>query len=195
MELAYLKLGIDHRFADRNTCMRALDTYRQITTRFSDLPEICAKAHWYMGWIHADLLNQKRQAIAHYQTVYRRYPDARIKIESPITWVVLVMPQIKTEIKDVDKQKVRYWASLALLEIIRNSVREQERWEAFQALWSDYRTSLATGYALCALLNGQTSISPKVIGCARDYLEKQKLSQPLADEIRKGLIEKKPGVQ
>ena len=148
-----------------------------------------------MGWIHADLLNQKRQAIVHYRIVYERYPDARIKIESPITWVVLVMPQNKTEIKAVDRQKVRYWASLALLEIIRNSAREQERWEAFQTLWSDYRSSLETGYALCALLNGPKYISRKVIGRAKEYLEEQDRSQPLADEIRKGLIEGASGVQ
>ncbi len=195
LELAYLELGIDHRFADRNTCIQALNTYRQIITRFSDLPRICAKAYWYMGWIHADLLNQKREGIAYYQTVYRRYPETRIKIESPVSWVVFVMPQIKTEIKATAKQKSLYWASLALLEVIRNSVREEERLEAFQALWSDYRDSLATGYALCALLNGPASTSCKVVGYAKDYLEKQKPSQPLADEIRKGLIDKKPSVK
>ena len=194
LELAYLKLGIDHRFTDRNMCMQALDTYRQIVARFSDLPQICAKAYWYMGWINADLLNQKKEGIAYYQTVYRRYPETKIKIESPVSWVVFVMPQIKTEIKATAKQKSLYWASLALLEIIRNSVREEERMEAFQAIWSDYRDSLAAGYALCVLLNGP-AISSKVVGCAKEYLEKQKPSQPLADEIRKGLINKKPSMK
>jgi hypothetical protein len=195
LEMAYLKLGMDHRFADRNTCMQALDAYRRIITRFPDIPEICAKAHWYMGWIHADLLNQKREAITHYRTVYRCYPEARLKIESPVTWVVLVMPQIKTEIKTVDKQKDRYWASRALLEIIRNSVREKEREAAFQALWSNYRTSLATGYALCALLNGSAPVSPEAIRCASAYIEEQNPCQPLTDEIRRGLIGRKPSMQ
>lgn len=195
LALAYLELGVDHRFADRETCIQALETYRRIITRFSDLPQICAKAYWYMGWIYADLLNQKRKAINHYQTVYRRYPKAWVKIESPVPWVVFVMPQIKSEVKASAKQKVLYWASLALLEIIRNSVREEERMAAFQALWSDYRDSLATGYALCTLLNGPAAVSGNVAECAKAYLEEQRPGQPLADEIRMGLSDKKSSVK
>ncbi len=195
LEMAYLKLGVDHRFADAKMCLEALADYRRIIASFPELPDICVKAHWYMGWILTDLLNRKKEGIEHHQTVYRYYPDARVKMESPVTWVVLVMPEIKSNAQASTKKKALYWASLALLEIVRKSVREEERLEAFQALWAGYRESLATGYALCVLLKGPTSSSSKVVNCAKEYLEKQKPVQPLADEICKLLYDKNPGVK
>ena len=184
LEMAYLALGPDHRFATTDVCTQSLKIYRQIIMRFSDLPAICAKAHWYTGWIHADLMNQKRLAIAHYQTIIHRYPGAKLETESPVPWVSFVMPQTKPSDATVNKRTNCHWASLALLEIIRNSDQEEEKWRAFQTLWSDYHDSLATGHALCALLRERTAISQKVAGNAKYYLENQNLRQSLAEEIR-----------
>jgi len=188
LELAYLALGTDHRFADEAACKQALEKYRQIIARYSNLAAVCAKAHWYMGWIHSDLLGQKRIAIEHYQTIAQRYDEARLNLEPPVPWVSLVLPQTKNETPAVYERPTYRWGSIALLEIIRNSTHEEEKWQAFQTLWLDYNDSLATGYALRALLHGPPSLSEKVAGYAQTHLQAKLLSRPLAEDIQTALI-------
>ena len=160
LELAYLALGADYRFADSAACQRALAKYQRIASQYTDLPSVCAKAHWYMGWIFADLLKQRRKAIDHYQMIIDHYPDATL-------------------------------SSIALLEIIRKSENEDEKWIAFEKLWSGDRTSLAMGYAFRALVNDSPSLAQKVATRANIYLDAELFSRPIAEEVRIALESRK----
>jgi hypothetical protein len=51
MELAYLILGADYRFATPGQCHRAIEAYRRVLVDHAELPAVCAKANWYIGWI------------------------------------------------------------------------------------------------------------------------------------------------
>jgi hypothetical protein len=187
LELAYLSLGTDYRFADKTACRRALQQYRQIAARFADLPAIGAKAHWYMGWIYADLLGQKQLAVSQYQTVVEQFPGITLKLEPPVPWVSLVLPQVADKPRADYERPVYVWRSMALLEIIRNSEDDEEKWSAFEKLWADDLTGVATGHALRALLHGSPTLARKVAGYARFYLQTRLFSQPMTDEVRAAL--------
>jgi tetratricopeptide (TPR) repeat protein len=184
LELAYLALGVDYRFADSVTCLHAIEKYKRIIFQYADLPLVCAKAHWYLGWIYADLLKQKRKAIAHYQTIVEFFPDATIDMRPPVPWAGLVLPQAIDRPMAVYAYPSYKWSSLALLEIIRNSEREDEKWTAFEKLWSGDRASLAMGYALRALVYDSPSLAQKAAAKARIYFAAQLFSQPIAEEVR-----------
>jgi tetratricopeptide (TPR) repeat protein len=184
LELAYLALGADYRFADEGACLLAIGKYQRIAVQFSRLADICAKAHWYMGWIYADLLRQNSKAVIHFQTIVSRYPDATLRLESPVPWVSLVMPQFENQPQVVYERPVYSWRSMALLEIIRNSEDQEEQWVAFEKLWSSDITGAATGHALRALLLGSPGLAKKAVGHAQFYLQAQLFSGPMAAEIR-----------
>lgn len=187
LELAYWTLGADHRFAGEEACRMALDKYRRIIAHYPDLAAVCAKAHWYMGWIYADLLKRKPAAIEHYQTIVQHYPETRLNLEPPVPWVSLVLPQTRNQIPTAYERPTYRWGSIALLEIIRNSDLEEEKWQAFETLWSDYNTSLAMGYALRDLLHGPPPLYDKAVGYAESYLAAKHLSRPLAEDIKTAL--------
>jgi tetratricopeptide (TPR) repeat protein len=187
LELAYLILGVDYRFANSTACLHAIEKYQRIVSRYTDLPWICAKAHWYMGWIYADLLKQKRKAVKHYQTIVADYPDAVLSLKPPVPWVGLVLPQAIEKPMAVYEYPVYRWSSIALLEIIRDSRNEDEKWMAFEKLWSDDRASLAMGYAIRELLFDSPSIAQKVASRAEAYLNMGLFSQPMAEEVRGAL--------
>ncbi len=189
LELAYLVLGPDYRFADRTACLKAIEKYRQIAARFSEMPAIGAKAHWYMGWIYADLLNQKDSALTHFQMIVSHYPDAALKREFSVPWVSLVLPHIVNEPRTVYERPVYSWRSMALLEIIRNTEDEGAKWAAFEKLWADDRTGPATGPALRHLLHGSRALRQKAAEFAQSYLHARLFSQPLAEEIRQVLYQ------
>lgn len=187
LELAYLDLGGDYRFADSAACLRAIDKYQAVAAQYVDLPSICAKAHWYMGWIYADLLNHKRNAIAHYQTIVKQYPDETLSLKPPVPWVALVLPQAIEKPVAVYEYPIYKWSSIALLEIIRNTECEEEKWIAFETLWSQDRASLAMGYAFRELVCDSPLLAQKVAARAGVYLEARLFSKPIADEVRAAL--------
>jgi Tetratricopeptide repeat len=187
LDLAYLALGLDYRFADSAACLDAIGKYQHIAAHNSDLPQVCAKAHWYMGWIYADLLNDKRQAIAHYQTIVEQYPDATLSIKPPVPWVGVVLPQAIKRPKAVYEYPTYKWSSIALLEIIRNSDKDDEKLNAFEKLWSHDRASLAMGYAFRALVYDSPALAQKVAARAGVYLRARLFSQPIAEEVRSAL--------
>ena len=191
LELAYLALGADYRFADSAACQRALEKYQRIASQYEDLPSVCAKAHWYMGWIYADLLKQRRKAIDHYQMIIDHYPDATLSLRPPVPWAELVLPQAIKRPKAVYEYPTYKWSSIALLEIIRKSENEDEKWIAFEKLWSGDRTSLAMGYAFRALVNDSPSLAQKVATRANIYLDAELFSRPIAEEVRIALESRK----
>jgi hypothetical protein len=187
LELAYLVLGDDYRFSDSAACLGAIEKYQQIASHYGDLPPVCAKAHWYMGWIYADLLKQKRKAILHYQLIVKRYPDATLSLKPPVPWVGSVLPQAIEKPMAVYEYPNYKWSSLALLEIIRISTDEDEKWNSFEKLWSGDRASLAMEFAFRALVVDSPSLAQRVAPRARVYLEAQLFSQPIAEDIRAAL--------
>jgi len=187
LELAYLTLGSDYRFATPAQCRAAISQYKQILSDFSDLPFICAKANWYIGWILADLLHERRNAAAYFQTVIDQYPDTALNLKPPVPWVSLVLPQIADRPQAVYERPTYYWGSIALLELVRISEAEADKWSAFQKLYSDYRSRQATGYAIHELLKGPPSLAQKTVPYAKNHLDAMLFSRPLAKEIR-GLL-------
>ena len=187
MEIAYLALGSDYRFASAEMCRQSIRHYKRVLADFDNLPSICAKANWYIGWILADLLQRPREAIAFYQVIATDYPATTMNLEPPVPWVSLVLPQSDDKPREVYERPSYYWASLALLEIIRLSENNDERWTAFTALWSNYRNSLATGYAMRELLNGPRSVALKAASYARAHLDAHNFSGSIDQEIRAAL--------
>ncbi len=187
LEMAYLALGSDYRFATPDECRRAIDQYQRVLNVYHDMPFISAKANWYIGWILGDLLKQPREAIAYYQAIVANFPETTLNLKPPVPWVSMVLPQIADRPREVYERPAYFWAGIALLEIIRLSDINAEKWSAFQKLWSDYRDSLATAYAIRELINGPPTLVQKTAVYARAHLDAKDISGPLEKEIRAAL--------
>ena len=158
LELAYGHLGSDYRRAGRTDCRKALDAYRAIIQQYVKIPEVCAQAYWYMAWIQTDLLGDQKKGLVLYQQVADRYPDESFTLVSPVPWLTLIFPDTTQQqtVAEPDKTYswVTYsWAASALLEIVRRDPGGSRGRRAFDRLWQNHPRTLATGYALLALLN------------------------------------------
>lgn len=121
LEITYLTLGDDYRLTSTNDCERALTQYLRLVSKYSDIPEIAAKAQWYMGWIISDLLNKPEEGSAHYLQLLQIYPDTRINLRSPPPWIsIFDRDDTKVHTPFIPKSTLS-WAELALLELIRHS--------------------------------------------------------------------------
>jgi hypothetical protein len=187
LELAYLALGRDYRLADPAACRQALESYARVINRYEDIPSICAKAYWYMGWILTELLQEKRSGMDKYWVVVDRYPDEIMRLEPAPPWVRLVLPKVQSREREVYEQPAYYWRSIALLEIIRTSDSFEERRNAFQILWLHDPSSLATGFALLELLCSTPAMAGELSEHAWSYLESGNPTRSLAEDIRKSL--------
>lgn len=194
MELAYLTLGSDYRFATPAQCRKAIQAYRRILMDHADLPAVCAKANWYIGWILADLLHQRHEAATCFESIVDNYPDAKLSLRPPVPWVSLVLPQSEDRPQTVYDRPTRFWGSLALLELIRLSEADADKWNAFRRLYARYPRSLATATALRELLMGSPPLARKIVPYARNHLSGMHFRRPLIDEIPK-LIDKVTAVQ
>jgi len=159
LELAYMYLGDDFRLADRAACERALSAYESIIGEYADIPSVFTKAHWYIGWIHADLLHDKDRGVALYSVLAENYPKNSFSRISPVPWLDLIFPSRGKKPYTADDRHICSWAGLALLEIVRNTDDKRKKMEAFETLWKEHRNSLATGYALKEIL--RTSAAPE----------------------------------
>lgn len=188
MELAYLGLGDDYRLAGRKECENALAAYEKIMTLYSDFPEICAKTCWYMGWIYTDLLNDRKRGIRMYLKVRELYPKQSIKAVSPVPWLPLVSGDEGRKNPVVNRKKPFTWDSLALLEIVKNSRKTDQRFSALALLRKDYPESLPTGFALLSLLadmpvNQNLSVNQNLKDAALAYIKVNKANLRLNNDI------------
>jgi hypothetical protein len=183
LELAYLDLGSDHRFATPRSCRLAIDRYKKVFERYPDFSDIRAKTIWYIGWILSDLQDKPLDAAVFFQKVVDDYPDATLNLKSPVPWVSLVLPQIDDRPQAVYETPTYYWASIALLELVRIHDDEDQKWIAFKKLYSDYRSSFATGYAIRALLKASPFLARKTLPYAKNHLASMLLHRSMADEI------------
>lgn len=185
LELAYLALGSDYRFTSREESAVAISKYQAIIEKYSDIPSVCAKANWYIGWILADLLDKPREAAFYYHVIVDQYHDSKLNLKPPVPWVSLVFPQVETRPQIAYERPTYYWGSIALLELIRISDDESEKWAAFQKLYAKYRSSLATGYAMRELLYGPPALAQKTVAYAQNHLNAMLFGSVLAKEIPK----------
>jgi hypothetical protein len=150
LALAYLTLGSDFRFADISTCRRTIGYYEKIIGDFPDMPGICAKALWYIGWIYTDLLKERRKGIETYRKVVAQYPDEGFLPFPRLAWQASFVDGEK-EIQPLAEKE--FWAALALLEIIRCADHADEKLMAGKKLIQSYPSCLSTGYAVLILLD------------------------------------------
>ena len=187
LELAYLELGSDYRTAGRKACEKAIAQYNRIIKYYTGHPSVCAKAHWHLGWIYADLLRRPEQGLVHYRIITARYADAQMRLEPPVPWVSLVLPQITEKTPAVYERPTYAWAAMALLEIVRHSRDTTERVRALETVMVSHGESLAAAYALRLALTQPDPLGRKAARYAERLLAGARLNQPLKTDIAKGL--------
>lgn len=181
--LAYLHLEPQHRFATPLDIRQAVNDFSSVLTDFPDLPDIQAKALWYLGWIHTDLLDAPDQGIAFYWRVVREYPDVPMNLSPTVPWITLVYSDnpVKKQLKPSAPKK--FWSQVALLEIVKNSRKSDEVLSAFHLLIAHHFTTQATGLAIRHLLS-----VPALADHARPQVASYLLRNPgnpyLAKDIR-----------
>lgn len=183
LSIAYMNLGYDYRFAEKQDYTNAIKAYHDVINTFKSYPQITVKAYWYLGWIHCDLLQDKKKGIPYFWRIVETYPDIQTGISSPVPWVSLVYPlTIKEGQPSKDKTK-KQWAGLALLEIIRHASDKTEMYTAFDILWENYQKSIPTGLAIKLLLQNE-STAPKALPYVEPYLTFNIANMYLAREIK-----------
>ncbi len=181
--IAYMNLGHDYRFAEKQDYTNAVKAYHDVIKKFEEYPQVIVKAYWYLGWIHCDLLQNKKKGIPYFWHIVETYPDIKTGISSPVPWVSLVYPMtIKGSLPPRDKTK-KQWASLALLEIIRHASGKAEVYKAFDLLWKNYQKSIPTGLAIKLLLKNETT-AQKAFPYIEPYLALNIANIYLAREIK-----------
>jgi tetratricopeptide (TPR) repeat protein len=184
LDLAYLQLGGDYRFAPQHTAFEAIKAYKDILREYEEYPEIQVKSYWYIGWIYADLLQDPEKGIEYYRIVARDYPEDRIFLLSPAPWVSIIYPDDESLQTALNTPPEKNWAALALLEIIRNSENTEEAWAAFLRLWGEYRNNVATGFALRLILEKRHNVDEALI-IAREFMEKNFSNVHILGDIQK----------
>ncbi len=187
LELAYMNLGNDFRLADRAACERTLRAYESIAGEYADIPAVFTKAYWYMGWIHADLLNDKSRGVALYSVLAENYPENSFSRISPVPWLDLIFPSPRKKPYTADDRYIYSWAGLALLEIVRNTDDPTKKMEAFEKLWKEHRNSLATGYALKEIL-GQSDEPEKMKQVIKTYIALNTVNPELNKDLERYLF-------
>jgi hypothetical protein len=182
LDLSYQLLGQDYRLAASEICLEAIKNYREIIEEFQDLPEICAKAYWYMGWIFCDLLKDKKQGIEMYQIVVIHYPEMKLNRSPAVPWITIVAPIDNTD-NQSHSTTSQFWADIALVEIIRNAEETDTVRKAFSHLWAGHRNSQNIGVALRLLLQRQ-DLDQETIPFAQEYLQEKTANPSLQNDVR-----------
>ncbi len=183
LELAYMRLGEDYRLADAAACRRALADYESTARAFSDVPSVVTKAYWYMGWIYADLLDEKEKGIAIYSILAEKYPGHSFSRISPVPWLNLIFPNPRKKPYTPDDKHSHSWAGLALFEIVRYTRDDRDRMAAFEKLWEDHRDNLATGYALREILK-RSDAPEKMAHRVEDYVKLNRVNPELNTDLQ-----------
>ena len=181
--LAYMNLGYDYRFATRQDYATAITAYHDVIENFKEYPQILVTAYWYLGWIHCDLLKQKKLGISFFWHIVKIYPDIETGIYSPVPWVSLVYPLTLKGDQPIKPTANKQWASLSLLEIIRHASKKNEVFNAFDILWKDYQDTVSTGLAIKLLLCNE-KYAQKAIPHIEKYLALNIANRYLAKEIK-----------
>lgn len=150
--LAYLHLEPDYRFASPKTIRRAAVDFNSVLDRFAGQPDVVVKAHWYLGWIYTELMDEPEKGLVHFWRIVREFPDAPVSQSPPVPWVNLVSPPKQTQDRKHPQGPEKLWAEVALLEIIRNTPDHTRAALAFDHLAERFPAGAATGFALKFML-------------------------------------------
>ncbi|MCG8614959.1 MAG: hypothetical protein MI802_01975 [Desulfobacterales bacterium] len=181
--LAYLHLEPDYRFADTDQIRLVSDALLKIQDTYADLPDVMAKAHWTLGWVYTDLMKKPSTGLSHYWQVVNAYPDIPMNLSPAVPWVNLVSAPVSGTSPVAPDLPRKFWAEVALLEIIRNTTESGMAVQAFDILFRDYFTGPAAGFALKAML-GNPALADHARPHVTAYLQKHKANPYLTREIR-----------
>jgi hypothetical protein len=184
LDLAYLQLGDDYRFAYDEAYFNALDSYNGILADYANFPEIMAKALWYIGWISTDLLYDRQKGLASYRRVVEEYPGERVSLLPPAPWVSIIYIQDGPGENSVQETPGNSWAALALLEIIKHTEDPEAAWVSFTRLWHDYRNDVATGFALRHILRRRYHLN-ETREMAMEFMEQNLSNLHILSDIRR----------
>lgn len=187
LDLAYLQLGDDYRFASDKAYFNALDSYNVILVDYAAYPEIMAKAFWYIGWISTDLLYDREKGLAAYWRVVEEYPQERVFLLPPAPWVSIIYPQQEPGENAELEPPGNSWAALALLEIIKHTEDRKVVWASFKRLWRDYRNDVATGFALRHMLRRRYHVNETKV-MAEEFMEKNLTNLHILSDIREEIL-------
>jgi len=182
LNLAYMKLGHDYRFANQHDFYNAISSYHEVIRNYPKYPQILVQANWYLGWIHCDLLNSKKTGMKYFWHIVKTWPETKMGISSPVPWVSLVYPSVMKSEQSAKSKKSVYWAGLALLEIIRHTENKDESLKAFDLLWEKYNKTILTGLALNLMLENK-EVKAEIVSFVKPYLEFNVANKYLARQI------------
>jgi len=184
LDLAYLELGGDYRLSREHEGLTAIKAYTDIAADYEDIPQVSAKAYWYIGWIYADLLGKRQKGIEYYRLVAEKFPEERVLLLLPTPWVGIISTGVGAMDTAPHAPPRNTWAALALMEILRNSEDEDLAWSAFVRLWRQYRHSSATGFGLLLILERRIRID-RSLKMAEEYLKMDTFNVHIQGDIQR----------
>lgn len=194
LDLAYLSLGPDYRTAQNKVYQKAVAGYQGILDEYGEYREVAAKASWYLGWLHCDLLGDKETGLSFYRDIVERYPDVNIHLDLPVPEVASLYTNSKESSPPVYSRSIKSWATVALVEIARYATDPQDIHFALHKLAGGHDNDLATGMAI-KLVVGQGKLPVRSKPIVADYLEEEASSLYLKQDIKAALIINRPGVE
>lgn len=172
--LAYLNLEPDYRFALPIDIRKAENDFQSVLKDYAALPDIQARANWYLGWIYTSLDPMPKKGRTYFHTIVRDFPEVPMNLSVPEPWVNIVYPDNISGKRQ--SPPLKYWAQVALLELVRHPGSGKEAMSAFNLLYDRFFTSTETGMALKILL-ADPEQAALVLKKARLYT-KQKQDNP-----------------
>ncbi len=169
LDLAYSLLGNDYRLATDRQYHQAIAQFREILTSFSDINDIIAKSHWYIGWIYCDLLHDTKKGLKHYRIILTRFPDVEMHLASPVPWVSIVSPVDQEDNPPLYSKPSVPWANLAAVEIIRYTRDDATALNALMFLWKKSNYHTTTGIGLRLILE-RDSLKKETFPIAQKYI-------------------------
>ncbi|WDP93059.1 MAG: hypothetical protein HUN04_26420 [Desulfobacter sp.] len=156
--LAYLHLEPDYRFAKPIDILKAANDFKAVLKAYPDMDDVVAKTHWYLGWIHTTLCHpaldgqtgSTETGRRHFRAIVRDFSSVPMNLSPPEPWVNLARPEEFPTIKQ--SAPVKYWAQVALLELVRHPGSEEEALKAVDMLYDRFFSSMETGFALKHML-------------------------------------------
>ena len=191
LELAYLKLGPDHRKANTYQAARAEEDFERVAEKFSNMEDIVSGAFWYIGWIRADILGDIQGALNSYQRVLTK--DSATGPFRPVAghWPSL---GTKTETPKRPPQFVYSWNNLARLEIIRLSPDRPQAMTSLQELSAPENETPKgnlVGKGLHAFLQ-RFDLDETSSELITNYLDDSENSEPIREDLDKLLKAQTP---
>lgn len=183
MALAYLHLEPEYRFATPLDIQQALNDFYAVVKAFGDLSEIRAKSLWYLGWIHTELTSDPDTGLPFYWQIVEELSYVPMNLSPTAPWANLVYPSEPDSKTLKPAEPKRYWAQVALLEIVRNSPDAAQAVRACTLITNRYPVSQAAGLALKHML-ADPELAPFALSAASQYLSQAPSNPYLARDIQ-----------